>query len=101
MNKYKFILLALALVLIIQSAMATPLPAESVRLKNKTTFVYKADKDFMGATIEIRYQNGDLVSTEKLEKRRIVIDFAQVKSGEYTIRITKGKRVEEFFFEKS
>jgi hypothetical protein len=102
MNKLKIILLVVAFFVIAQTVSATPTLAGSgtVRIKDKTLFVYKTDKKFIGATVEVVYANGDIIATQKLEKRKIVIDFADVKAGDYTVRVTKGKRVEEFYYEK-
>jgi len=102
MNKLKIILIIAAFFVIAQLVSAAPTLAGSgtVRIKDKTLFIFKTDKKFVGATIDIIYANGDVVASQKLEKRKMVIDFADVKPGEYTVRVTKGKRVEEFYYEK-
>lgn len=95
MNKLKIILIIAAFFVIAQSASAA-----TVRIKDKSLFVFKTDRKFIGATVEVIYINGDVVASQKLGKRKIVIDFAEVKPGDYTIRVTKGKRIEEFYYEK-
>jgi hypothetical protein len=102
MNKYKILILAVAFYLIMQSANATSTYAGSgtIRIKDKTTFVFKTDKKFVGAIVQVVFENGDVIASKQLEKRKLVIDFNDVKPGAYTIRITKGKRVEEFYYEK-
>jgi hypothetical protein len=102
MNKLKIILIIAAFFVIAQTVSAAPTPANggTVRIKGKTLFVFKTDKKFIGATVEVIYANGDIVTSQKLEKRKMVIDFADVKSGDYTIRVKKGKRIEEFYYEK-
>lgn len=97
MNKLKIILIIAAVFVIAQTVSAA---AYSVRIKDNTCFVFKTDKKFIGATVEVMAANGDIISSCELKKRKIAIDFAGVRSGEYTIRVTKGKRIEEFYFEK-
>ena len=53
-------------------------------------FKFKVDKELVGATINLLYSNGDIVAQEILQKKRMVIDFCKVKSGDYTIFIEKG-----------
>jgi hypothetical protein len=102
MNKLKIILIVAAFFLIAQSVSAAPTLAGSgiVRIKGKTLFVFKTDRKFIGATVEVIFANGEVITSQKLEKRKMMIDFADVKAGDYTIRVTKGKRVEEFYYEK-
>jgi hypothetical protein len=102
MNKLKIILIIAAFFVIAQTASAAPTLAQSatVRIKEKTLFVFKTDKQFVGATVEVIYANGDVVIAQTLEKRKLVIDFAAVKSGDYMVRVKKGKRIEEFYYEK-
>ncbi len=75
-------------------------PVEIVRSKQKDLFVIKADREFVGAKVEIFYSNGDVVTRQILQKRRMIVDFAHVKEGEYIIRVSKGERIEEFEYRK-
>ena len=68
--------------------------------KNKNLFTVKADREFVGAKVEILDQNEELIAAQKLVKRKILIDFDDVRTGAYTIRITKGDRVKEYHFLK-
>lgn len=68
--------------------------------KEKNIFVFKADRKFVGGRIEILRENGAVLSEQILHKRKMIIDFEDVKAGEYTIRVIKGERVQEFTFEK-
>jgi hypothetical protein len=64
-------------------------------------FVFKVARTFKGATVEVYYSNGDLVATKTMGKRRMIINFCDVKSGSYTIRVRKENKVEEFkYFRK-
>ena len=50
--------------------------------------------------MEVYYSNGDLVTTHKLEKRKMIIDFCDTKFGEYTIKVVKGDKKQEFYYVK-
>ncbi len=71
-----------------------------ISTKYKNLFVFKIDKKYVGATVEVYYSNGDLVATQKLEKRKMIIDFCDTKFGEYTIRVVKGDKKQEFYYVK-
>jgi len=50
--------------------------------------------------VEILY-SGDVVTTQTLFKRKMIIDFCEMKRGAYTIRISKGARTQEYQYHKS
>jgi hypothetical protein len=62
-------------------------------------FYFKATEDFTGATIEV-YAADSLIFTNQVAHRKTLIDFYFEKPGVYTIKITKGSKVEEFTYEK-
>jgi hypothetical protein len=68
--------------------------------KNKSLFVVRAKKKFVGATVEVYSSQGKLVTTQNLHKRKMIIDFANVKKDTYTIRMVKGDASKEFQFVK-
>lgn len=94
-----FVLVLLVTAVSVQAAPREEV-VEVVPSKYKNLFVLKAERKFMGATVEVYYSNGDLVTTHTLEKRKMIIDFCDVKFGEYTIRIKKGNEVEEYSYVK-
>lgn len=67
----------------------------------KNLFVYKTDKKFLGAKIEILSATGSVITSQNLERRKIVIDFGDVGYGTYTIRVSKGSHTKEFLFVKN
>jgi hypothetical protein len=71
-----------------------------VRSKNKDLYVFRTDRKFKGANVEILSSNGDRLTTQTLEKRKMIIDFTDVKEGSYKIRLSKGDQVKEFKYEK-
>jgi hypothetical protein len=68
--------------------------------KRANLFVMKTDKKFLGAKVEVLSANGKVITSGNLEKRKMVIDFAAVKFGTYTIRVSKGNETKEFHFVK-
>lgn len=72
----------------------------SSHTSNKSLFVYKTEKKFVGATVEVLYSNGDLLTAQVLQQRKIIIDFRGAESGTYTIRISKGNDVVERRYKK-
>lgn len=94
-------LVALLVMSIASVTLAAPVEAVSVTpFKYKHLFVVKVDKKYKGATVEVYYSNGDLVTTQKLERRKMVINFCDTKFGEYTIRVVKGDKKQEFYYVK-
>lgn len=105
----KKIILLLALSLLLASAMslsAAVIPSnhdevvDIVNTKYKNLFVFRAERKFIGAKVEVYSMNGDLVTAQRLHRRKMIIDFCDVKFGEYTIRITKGDERQEFHYVK-
>lgn len=71
-----------------------------VSTRYQNLFVFKVDKYFSYADVEISYSNGDVVAHQSLQKRKMVINFCDVKSGNYTIKVRKGDQLEEFQYVK-
>ncbi|HEY9047451.1 MAG TPA: T9SS type A sorting domain-containing protein [Ohtaekwangia sp.] len=64
--------------------------------KHKNLFVLKTQKKFKGAKVEVFHANGELLTSQNLQKRKVIIDFGSVQHGTYVIRLTKGNNVQEF-----
>lgn len=77
---------------------ATPIDVVPSRYKN--LFVFTTQRAMRGAEVKVIYSNGDLITTQQLRKRKMVIDFCDVKPGAYTIVVTKGKKKEQFQYIK-
>ncbi len=97
-------LIALSTLLTVSSVIASPSPQEAnidlVSSKNKNLFILKVDQKFKGADVEVSYANGEVITNLKMEKRKLIIDFCDVKFGSYVIKVMKGNDVEEFQFVK-
>jgi hypothetical protein len=68
--------------------------------KTRSLFTLKADKDFVGAQVEVYNSRGELITTQSLQKRKMVIDFGDAHFGQYTIRVIKGGERQEFKYIK-
>ena len=82
------------------SASAKRHGADPVAGKNKNIFVVKTERKLVGGKVEILSAKGEVVATQVLQKKRMFIDFSDVREGLYTIRVSKGNDVKEFQFEK-
>jgi hypothetical protein len=68
--------------------------------KDKGFFIFKADRKLIGANVKILKSNGTVIAEQVLKKRKLVIDFNDIKSGSYTIRIVKDENIQEFTYYK-
>ena len=103
MKKYrKFLLIGVAVLVMMQPVFAARNndPVVMVPSKHKNLFVLKADRKFIGAKVEIVQLNGDVLSRQMLNRRKMIIDFGDVAEGSYVIRVSKNGRVEEFHYDK-
>lgn len=92
----------LVLTLLLSSAFAVSAreAVDSWNTKSANKFIYKGNKRMIGATVEVFYADGTLVTKQVLKKKRMIIDFCEVRSGEYTIRISKDSKKKEYRFTK-
>src|SRR5688572_7126986 len=93
-------LCALSVLLTIAAMAKEPVRKGDPETKDKSLFVLKADKKFIGARVEIVQPNGSIIAEQILQKRKMIIDFDDVKSGSYTIRLVKGDKRQEYTFDK-
>ena len=96
----RLLTIALAITLITTAVKAAN-PGESITIshsKNKSLFVFKANKSLIGATVQVYTSDGDLVICRPLEKRKMTIDFGQGTKDTYTIRVVKGDATMEYQF---
>jgi uncharacterized protein (DUF2141 family) len=78
--------------------------ADSVHVvdsKYKSAFVFKANKSWQGATVEVFAANGERIVRQRLTKRKMVISFLDRKPGTYKVAITKHGHTEEFQYIKN
>ena len=95
------ILLLLALVSL-SHAIAAPMairgPVETVILvtttAHKNILVFKVNKKFIGAHMEVLSVNGDCITCQKLIRRKTIINLGDALPGTYIIRIQKDGIIE-------
>jgi len=68
--------------------------------KSKSLFVLKTQKKFIGAKVEIFQPNGEIITSQSLDRKKVVIDFGDVRLGTYLIRVTKGSETKVFQYVK-
>ena len=101
MKNFNKVLLLSFMTLIVQPLTAwSEIAVREPSSRHKNLFVFKTDKKFMGAKVEVLSSNGDVVTSQMLKKRKMIIDFCDVKHGAYTIRITKDNEIKEYQYEK-
>ena len=66
--------------------------------KDKNLFVFRTDKNLVGAKVEIFGTSGELMTTQMMNKKKMYIDFGDVMVGTYTIKVSKGQTVQEYQF---
>lgn len=98
-----FVVISLSMLPIL-GTLFTATPKEAHRSVTSYTqenlFVLKASRKHKGAEVEVISSTGYLVTSRKLTKRKLIIDFKNVQSGSYLIRVKKGSVEEEFQFNK-
>jgi hypothetical protein len=73
---------------------------EVLQSRDKNLFIFRADKNYLGATVEIVTIHGKSVATQQLRRRKMIVDFSQVPYGEYIVRIRKGDEILEYGYVK-
>jgi hypothetical protein len=68
--------------------------------KAKSLFTLKTEKEFVGAQVQIYNSSGQMITSQNLQKRKMVIDFGDAKFGIYTIKVVKGESQQEFKYLK-
>ena len=96
-------LLAIVVALMIVTTGQAAKPEDAInagQTKNKSLFVYKTQRKFVGAMVEIYTSNGDLLTAQNIQKRKLIIDFGTAQKDTYTIRVVKDGDTKEFQFVK-
>lgn len=94
----KKIIIAIAVIFSSYSAIANTVKEAPVVVLNSTQeiFYFKICKTMIGGTAEVFDAAGNLVGTQKLDSRKMIIDFFEMAPGDYTIKVKK-EGVEETF----
>lgn len=68
--------------------------------KHGNKVIFRIDRKFKGGEVEVVSVNGERVMREMLYKKKLIIDFGQVKSGRYIIKLKKGMLVQKHEYQK-
>lgn len=80
---------------------ATPVEGRDVvHSRKKDVFAFTTDRSMRGAELKVFFSNGDVLVSERMRRRRMVIDFAEVRRGTYTIVVMKDGATKTFQYEK-
>lgn len=71
-----------------------------VSSRQKDLFVFKVSKSWHVAKVEVLDFKGQPVNSQRLLKRKMIINFYDLKPGTYKIKITKDHHTEEFQYIK-
>jgi hypothetical protein len=90
----------LLVVVCTMGALGDPGPVKVLSTK-RDIFYFKVDKEFLGATLEVFDQEGNKVIEQKIEKRKVLVDFYYDQPGEYEIKVSYGPMERSFIYEKA
>lgn len=66
----------------------------------KNVFTLKVGSQWRGAKVEVISESGGVIIQDKLNKKRMKIDFNNVKPGTYIVKISKNESQEKFNYER-
>jgi hypothetical protein len=66
--------------------------------EKENLFVLKASRNFKGAEVEVISSSGYVITSRRLTKRKLIIDFKNVTQGTYQIQVKKAGKKEIFKF---
>jgi hypothetical protein len=67
---------------------------------NQNRVVIKVDREFIGGRLEVLSAAGHQVTAQRVIRRKLIVDFCDVKTGIYTIVIKKDDRTRKSEFVK-
>lgn len=63
-------------------------------------FYFKVNKEMMGGLIEIYDDKDEIMASQSITQKKMLLDFIDAKPGTYSIRISNGHTIREFEFKK-
>ena len=82
-------LIVVALFLLTFKNMASPLLGVDVLITSHEVFYFKIDKGWIGGEVEVLDSAAQHISSQILDKKKIMIDFFDLAPGTYTIVLKK------------
>lgn len=71
----------------------------SILSTDSSIIYFKLDKEIRDAVLEITDESGKVLVSEKITRKKVIVDFYFKTAGKYFIKITCGSLVENFTFE--
>lgn len=91
-----FIKLAVVVLIGVAALPAKANEVDVIRTRNENQFVFKVDREMLGAHVEVVSEEGVSITSQRLMKRKMIIDFSDVRVGHYTIVVKKDGKMEKF-----
>jgi len=98
----KKIIFALALMMSFYSSFGVPLKDTPVVILGRShdIFYFKIGKAMVGGTVEVYSPEGNVIGTQNLDNRKLIIDFFDMAPGYYTIKVKKEGTEETFTYHR-
>src|SRR6187401_2336457 len=90
---------ALLVVCSVMGALGDPGPVKVLSTK-RDIFYFKIEKELIGSTLEVFDKHGTKVIEQRIDKRKVLVDFYYDQPGTYSIRISNGTQEQLFSYEK-
>ena len=74
--------------------------AHVVSSKQKDLFVFKMNKSWQGARVELIAPDGGVIFHQRLMKQEMAFNFCDMNRGTYKITVTKNHHTEKFLYIK-
>lgn len=69
-------------------------------ISSTSRLTLKLNKEFLGGEVRVYNGNRELVISQRMKKRKVLIDFSDAMVGGYTVQLMKGPHQQEFYFMK-
>lgn len=66
----------------------------------KDLLIVKTNKEYIGAAIEVHDSTGAVVAASHISKKKTIVDFYDIPSGNYWICVVKSNRTFQFNYTK-
>lgn len=98
----KKVLFALALLLSFYSSFSASRKETPVIVLGRShdIFYFKICKAMVGGVVEVYSPQGNVIETQNLDNRKLIIDFFDMAPGDYTIKVKKDGTEEVFTYHR-
>ena len=83
-------LVAVVLFMVTFTSMSAPLLGVEVLTTSHDIFYFKVDKGWIGGEVDVVAENSKQILAQKLDKKKMVVDFFDLAPGTYKIVVKKG-----------